>query len=858
MDQDAIQKHKDEQKRLAEIREQKQTLTTAVGRVERQVALQAEKSRRTTQKVEVTNQPVVEVKHTNDYKPLLNALTDVKKAISAIPEVKIPKAEKVDSVKVSNLNDYSNQIAEVIKAVKAIKVESPKVNVAAPQVNVPETKIDLASVTKKLDDVVKAVKNIKGEKTDISALEEATKAVKKSIDGLRFPVANYVLPFSKDGKATQVVLDADGKVPVAGSFSVDTSALATSAKQSDGSQKTQIVDAGGEAATVTGGKLDVNATASLAGETIPIAGATEAVGVAIVDGSGNQITSFGGGTQYSDGDADADPTGTVAMGTDGTNVFAVHTDTSGDLQVDVLSSALPSGAATSAKQDTAQTALDAIKTSVETLDNAISGSEMQVDVVAALPAGTNNIGDVDVFSNTAKDGSGTRYQPLVDTDGHLQIDVLTMPAGGSGLTDAELRATPVPVSGTVAVTNGGLTELAAAINGSSQMDVNIAAGNITGFATSAKQDTIIGHLDGVETTLTAIDVAVDGVETLLGSIESDTTAIQAAVELIDNATAVLGTATYSEGTTTGMTMGAVRRDADTTLVNTTNEVAPLQVDARGALKVEVFSGETLPVSGTVTAELAAGTNAIGKLAANSGVDIGDVTINNASIPVTSFTELLVTPNDGNDWGVRFEDTPHSTGDLGNFILGVRNDAGGTTYGADGDYTPVAVDANGRVGIADLGGSITVDGTVTANLAAGTNNIGDVDILSIAAGDNNIGNVDIVSLPAIPAGTNNIGDVDVASAVTGTIDHGSNLDVDAAAEQITATSFACKFGVTLRADVTNPGIVYIGNSDVTNGSTAATDGIPLSPGDSLFLPVSNSNIPYAIGAVANNKIYWIAA
>ena len=36
----------------------------------------------------------------------------------------------------------------------------------------------------------------------------------------------------------------------------------------------------------------------------------------------------------------------------------------------------------------------------------------------------------------------------------------------------------------------------------------------------------------------------------------------------------------------------------------------------------------------------------------------------------------------------------------------------------------------------------------------------MDILSIAAGDNNIGNVDIVTLPALAAGTNNIGDVDV--------------------------------------------------------------------------------------------------
>jgi hypothetical protein len=46
----------------------------------------------------------------------------------------------------------------------------------------------------------------------------------------------------------------------------------------------------------------------------------------------------------------------------------------------------------------------AIKTAVETLDNAISGSEMQVDVVAALPAGANNIGQVDPRGNIAHDG----------------------------------------------------------------------------------------------------------------------------------------------------------------------------------------------------------------------------------------------------------------------------------------------------------------------------------------------------------------------------------------------------------------------------------------------------------------------
>lgn len=224
---------------------------------------------------------------------------------------------------------------------------------------------------------------------------------------------------------------------------------ASAANQTSGDQKTQIVDAGGEAATVTGGKLDVNATASLAGEPLPIASATDAVGVAIVDGSGNQITSFGGGVQYTEGDTDASITGTAMMVEDTSNTLQpAQGDKTNGLDVDVTRSALPTGAATSANQlpnnhdvvvtsapttavtgtfwqatqpvsgTVTETNSAAIKTAVETIDNAIAGSEMQVDVVGALPAGTNaigklaansgiDIGDVDVTSTVLPAGAAT-------------------------------------------------------------------------------------------------------------------------------------------------------------------------------------------------------------------------------------------------------------------------------------------------------------------------------------------------------------------------------------------------------------------------------------------------------------------
>ena len=63
----------------------------------------------------------------------------------------------------------------------------------------------------------------------------------------------------------------------------------------------------------------------------------------------------------------------------------------------------------------------------------------------------------------------------------------------------------------------------------------------------------------------------------------------------------------------------------------------------------------------------------------------------------------------------------------------------------------------------------VDVLTLPALPAGTNNIGDVDVLtlpaiSLAASTNNIGDVDVLTLPAIPAGTNNIGDVDIVGGL----------------------------------------------------------------------------------------------
>lgn len=72
---------------------------------------------------------------------------------------------------------------------------------------------------------------------------------------------------------------------------------------------------------------------------------------------------------------------------------------------------LPSGAATEATLGSVDSTLTAIDADTSTLAGAVSGNEMQVDVVASLPAGTNNIGDVDIASALP---SGTNTIGAVD------------------------------------------------------------------------------------------------------------------------------------------------------------------------------------------------------------------------------------------------------------------------------------------------------------------------------------------------------------------------------------------------------------------------------------------------------------
>jgi hypothetical protein len=64
------------------------------------------------------------------------------------------------------------------------------------------------------------------------------------------------------------------------------------------------------------------------------------------------------------------------------------------------------------------------------------------------------------------------------------------------------------------------------------------------------------------------------------------------------------------------------------------------------------------------------------------------------------------------------------------------------------------------------------------------------------------------------------------------------------------AFAPKMGIQLKAGISNTGVVYIGDRDVSN------TGYPLEPGEPLFLPLSSTRLLFAIAEKSDDLIHYI--
>lgn len=363
-----------------------------------------------------------------------------------------------------------------------------------------------------------------------------------------------------DGQLTYLQTDDTGRLRVNAGLEVDNVEIgavniqnaadteinpATEEKQDDGNALLTTIDADTGNIATSAAVMDdwdesdrakVNPIAGQAGVAAG-AGAVDALTQRVISATDDLVVTEIGATDAAIVDAGA--VGSVSaklrrISTDLDNIW----DNTSDIQVDVgsmttdidtikdrtpaLGTALmaASSPVTIASDDTLVTA---IKTSVETLDNAISGSEMQVDVVAALPTGTNSIGQV-----TANAGT------------NLNTSLLALEAGGNLAT---IAGDTTSIDGKLPATIGQQLEAAslAVVLPAAQLTTLTPPAAITGFATETTLGTIdtdTGNIALAAGATTDAKADVDG----NGSVIAQLRRANFGIDAIDDKTPALGQA----------------------------------------------------------------------------------------------------------------------------------------------------------------------------------------------------------------------------------------------------------------------------------------------------------------------------
>ena len=411
--------------------------------------------------------------------------------------------------------------------------------------------------------------------------------------------------------------------------------------------------------------------------------------------------------------------------------------------VSATSLPLPTGAATLAEQQT-QTASLSVMDDWDESDRAkvnpivgqagiAAGSGVDGATVprvslatnVPLPAGTNNIGDVDVLTINGVApafGSGVRgatvQRVTVATDDLVPISAASLPLP-TGAATAALQTQPGVDIGDVTINNAA---------GASAVNVQDGGNSLTvdnGGTFSVQDSQVItdnaAFTDGTSKVFAAGYIYDEVAGTAL--TENDAAAARINVNRAQ-------VQTIEDGTTRG-------RYATVTASNA------LKTD--GSAVTQPVSAASLPLpTGAATAALQT----------QPGVDIGDVTINNASgasaVNIQDGGNSItidgsVTANAGTGFpSVQTEDAASAGGETGLMVLGVRNDAAASKTSADGDFSAIATDSAGRVGITDLGGSLTVDngGTFSVQITAdvpgtGATNLGKAEDAAHTTGDTGV-------------------------------------------------------------------------------------------------------------------------
>lgn len=265
------------------------------------------------------------------------------------------------------------------------------------------------------------------------------------------------------------------------------------------------------------------------------------------------------------------------------------------------------------------------------------------------------------------------------TSVHHQYVKIEYGADGAATPVSDSNPLPIDDAGGSLTVDGTVTA-----NQGGTWNINNLSGTVslpTGAATAANQSTIIGHVDGIEALLTTIDADTSDIHTNSDTIAGAVSGSEMQVDIVADGAGLLTTSAFN--TVLGSSSLILATQADD-VANTADGLQTtsfgyafdgttwdrMRGDSTNGLLVNLGSNNDVTVTGTVdlgatdnavldsidtattsiagavsgsevqvdvVAALPAGTNAIGKLAANSGVDIGDVDVLSSALPTGAAT-----------------------------------------------------------------------------------------------------------------------------------------------------------------------------------------------------------------------------
>lgn len=553
--------------------------------------------------------------------------------------------------------------------------------------------------------------------------------------------------------------------------------------------------------------------------------------------SGDDV-GIGGGTQYTEGDTDTTITGNAMLAEGPSNTLeALQLDSSKHLQVDIAADSVGIGGGTQYTEDAVAAA--------EPVGNA------QILVREDAPTSIAVDGD-----NVARRGTqyGAAYSQIVDSSGNF-VDTF---GGGTQYTEADTDAT---ITGTALMMEDAANTLRAAtgdttngldvdvtrVNGTVTVDGSGVTQPVSGTITAnlgATDNAVLDNIDsntgygaitggGVEASALRVTLANDSTGVLSvddngGSLTVDGT-VTANLSATDNAVLdnIDSNTDYGSVTGGGTEASALR----VTLAN--NSTGVISVDDNGSTLSIDDGGGAITVDGTVTANLSSTDNTVLDNIDTNTTDIPNVIGTDGAAGPTNAISIAGTESGGNLQELLVDSDGHLQVDIlsgGGSNASVKTDDSAFTVASDsvtaigamlddtatdsvdeGDVGVVRMSADrrllvdadivaqstGDITIADGGNSITVDGTVTANLSATDNTVLDNIDSNTDYGATTGGGTESGALR-----------VTIANNSTGVIsvdDNGSTLSIDDGGGAITVDgTVSVTDGLNIEGDVANDG------------------------------------------------------